>query len=138
MVDFGSPLGQKIQDRLEKEDTIWLTTVDSSSAPQPRPVWFHWDGETVLIFSQPGAAKLRHIAHNPKVALNFNTDAGGGDVAVLTGEAEILTKPLPASRVKAYLLKYQQGIIDIGLNPERMQQEYSSVIVVTPKKIRGF
>ena len=54
MLDFTSPIGQRIQLRLEEEETIWLTTVDASHTPQPRPVWFHWDGETAMIFSQSG------------------------------------------------------------------------------------
>jgi len=39
-----------------------------------------------LIFSENGKAKLRHIARNPRVSLNFNTDEDGGDVAVFIGE----------------------------------------------------
>ena len=74
-----------------------------SSAGEPResPVWFHWDGETVMIFSQVHAAKLRHIARNSHVALNFNTDEDGGDVGVLLGEARILQGALDARRMSA-------------------------------------
>ncbi len=138
MLDFTSPIGQRIQQRLEEEETIWLTTVDASHTPQPRPVWFHWDGETALIFSQSGAAKLRHIARNPRVALNFNTDEDGGDVGVLIGEAHLLQEAPPLARIQAYLKKYAAGIQDIGLTPESMQAEYSAVILVTPTALRGF
>ena len=138
MLDFTSPIGQRIQQRLEEEETIWLTTVDASHTPQPRPVWFHWDGETALIFSQSGAAKLRHIARNPRVALNFNTDEEGGDVGVLIGEARLLQEAPPLARMQAYLKKYAAGIQDIGLTPESMQAEYSAMILVTPTALRGF
>ena len=67
MVDFTSRLGRHVRRRLRKEQIIWLTTVDFNDAPQPRPVWFHWDDETILIFSERGKAKLRHIESNPKV-----------------------------------------------------------------------
>jgi PPOX class probable F420-dependent enzyme len=138
MLDFSSPIGQRIQFRLQEEEVIWLTTVDSRNAPQPRPVWFHWDGETVMIFSQVHAAKLRHIARNPRVALNFNTDEDGGDVGVLLGEARRLEGALPAARMQEYLRKYAAGIQDIGLTPESMQAEYPAVILVTPTALRGF
>jgi len=138
MLDFTSPIGQRIQLRLEEEETIWLTTVDSRNTPQPRPVWFHWDGETAMIFSQVGAAKLRHITRNPRVALNFNTDEGGGDVGVLIGEARLLEGAPPATRLEAYMKKYAAGIQDIGLTPESMQAEYPVVILVTPTALRGF
>ncbi len=138
MLDFSSSLGKKILHRLDQEQVIWLTTVDKKDAPQPRPVWFHWDGETVLIFSQPQGAKLRHIARNPRVALNFNTTADGGDVGVFTGEARISQDPLPQVRLDAYMKKYAEGIKDIGLTPETMRASYSVAILVTPLSLRGF
>jgi len=138
MLDFTSPIGQRIQLRLLEEETIWLTTVDASYTPQPRPVWFQWDGETAMIFSQAGAAKVRHIARNPRVALNFNTDEDGGDVGVLIGEARLLEEAPPVTRLQAYLKKYAAGIQDIGLTPEAMQAEYSVVILITPEALRGF
>ena len=85
MLDFHTQFGRHVNRRLREEKIIWLTTVDSENTPQPRPVWFQWDRETVLIFSQQNKAKLRHISHNPRVSLNFNTDGDGGDVAVLIG-----------------------------------------------------
>jgi PPOX class probable F420-dependent enzyme len=138
MADFNSPIGRKVKRRLRQEQIIWLTTVDSHNTPQPRPVWFHWDGETVLIFSQTGAAKLRHIAHNPRVALNFNTDHDGGSVGVLIGDACIQQEPPPPNRVKAYLRKYKEGIKDIGMTAASLQIAYPVVILVAPQTVRGF
>jgi len=138
MVDFNTPIGQKIEQQLTQEQIIWLTTVDSHQTPQPRPVWFHWDGVNVLIFSQVKGAKVRHIANNPHVALNFNTDKEGGEVGVIIGEGVVSNEPVPAGRMKAYLEKYEQGIRDIGLTPEAMLGEYPVVILVTPLAVRGF
>ena len=138
MLDLNSPLGRKIEQRLNEEQVIWLTTVDARLAPQPRPVWFHWDGETLLIFSQAEAAKVRHIARNPRVSLNFNTDAGGGEVGVLTGEARLQQAPLDPARVSAYVQKYADGIKDLGLTPESMLAEYRAALLVTPHSLRGF
>ena len=137
MADFNSPIGRKVKRRLRQEQIIWLTTVDSHDAPQPRPVWFHWDGQTVLIFSQTTAAKVRHIAHHPRVALNFNTDADGGDVGVLIGEALIPQEPLPSNRIKAYVRKYKEGIKSLEMTPATLQAEFSVVILVTPQAVRG-
>src|SRR6266511_2172785 len=110
MFDLTNRFGRHVNRRLRREKIIWLTTVDSHATPQPRPVWFHWDGETVMIFSEKDKAKLRHIAHNCRVALNFNTDDDGSDVAVIVGDARILGDPTPSNRIKAYLRKYNQGI----------------------------
>lgn len=138
MLDLDTPLGRKIERRLNEEQVIWLTTVDASLTPQPRPVWFHWDGDTLLILSQGDAAKVRHIARNPRVALNFNTDAGGGEVGVLIGEARLLQEPLGHARLEAYLAKYAAGIQDLDLTPESMLAEYRVIVLVKPESLRGF
>jgi len=137
MVNFTSRLGRHVRRRLRKEQIIWLTTIDSNNAPQPRPVWFHWDDETILIFSERGKAKLRHIARNPKVSLNFNTDEDGGDVAVIGGEAKIMDAPV-GNRVKAYLRKYREGIKNLDMTVAEFSAAYTVPILVTPKALRGF
>jgi PPOX class probable F420-dependent enzyme len=137
LIDFSSAIGQKILRRLRDEEVVWLTTVDSSQRPQPRPVWFHWNGETLLILSQAQAAKNRHIARNPAIALNFNTDEFGGDVAVVLGLAQI-TPPPPDERYQAYFQKYQAGIRDLGSTFEQLRTDYPVAILITPTDIRGF
>ena len=138
MLDFHSQFGRHVNRRLREEKIIWLTTVDSENTPQPRPVWFQWDRETVLIFSQQNKAKLRHISLNPRVSLNFNTDADGGDVAVLIGEAKILDAPPDLTRVKTYLRKYREDIKDLGMSIEEFSHSYSVPILVTSQSMRGF
>jgi PPOX class probable F420-dependent enzyme len=138
MLDFSTTIGKKILRRLDQEQIIWLTTVDARNTPQPRPVWFHWDGETVLIFSQPEGAKLRHIARNPRVALNFNSSPDGDEVGVLIGEARISQEPLSQERIAAYMKKYAEGIKGLGLTAESMATAYSATVQVTPYSLRGF
>lgn len=135
---FETPIGEKVAARLGQEWIIWLTTVDAKQTPQPRPVWFHWDGETALIFSQANGAKVRHISANPRVALNFNTNAQGGEVGVLVGEAVIAAEPPSPARLQAYLQKYAEGIKALGMTPEMMQAAYQVAILVTPLALRGF
>ena len=137
MVDFTSRLGRRINRRLTSEKIIWLTTVDSGHTPQPRPVWFHWDGQTILIFSERDKAKLRHIAQNPRVALSFNTDEDGNNVGVVIGEAKILGEQPPTARVKAYLRKYREGVKDIGMTVPEFTASFAIPILVSLQAIRG-
>ena len=65
--DFGAGAAH-----LQDDQVVWLTTVGPDQTPQPSPVWFLWDGETPLIYSQPGTPKLRNIGQHPRVSLNFN------------------------------------------------------------------
>ncbi|MGB8644328.1 MAG: TIGR03667 family PPOX class F420-dependent oxidoreductase [Anaerolineae bacterium] len=140
MIDLKSELGARVAKRLHQESTIWLTTTGADGMPQPRPVWFLWDegSNTVIIFTQPSGAKVRHIEKNPKVALNLNTNPHGGDVVVLLGQAEVLHGTLPPELIKAYVDKYRVGMKNIGMNPEQFEQSYSTVVRVTPTKMRAF
>ncbi len=140
MIDLTTPFGARVAKRLREESTIWLTTVGRDGTPQPRPVWFLWDDKstTFLIFTQPSGAKVRHIEHNSKVALNLNSNAQGGDIAVFIGEAEILHGSIPPELIKAYVDKYHVGMKNIGMSPEQFEQSYSMAIRVTPNKLRGF
>lgn len=136
-LDTNTEFGKRVQRRLEMERVIWLTTVDASGTPQPRPVWFWWDGETMLIYSQPGTAKLRHIAENPRVALHFDGDGRGGDIVVFTGEAIVDRDPVPVDEVEEYVDKYEEGFLRIGTSAEQMTREYSVALHVRLDKVRG-
>jgi PPOX class probable F420-dependent enzyme len=137
-LDTSSEFGARVLRRLQNEQIIWLTTVRENGLPEPSPVWFVWDGETFLIYSRPDTPKLRNIAARPRVSLNFNTDAGGGDVVVFAGEARIADEEPPVTQVPAYLEKYKEGIPTIGMTPETYSAAYSVPIRVRPTKVRGF
>jgi PPOX class probable F420-dependent enzyme len=137
-MDFASPLGRKALRRLKRDQIVWLTSVDSQSRPQPRPVWFHWNGEDVLIFSQPKAAKVRQITARPDVALHFNSDTAGNEVVVFLGKARVLRESVAPDRAKAYLRKYREGIAGLEMTPASFQADYRVPIVVRPTALRGF
>jgi PPOX class probable F420-dependent enzyme len=137
MIDLSTEFGQRVQRRLEEERIIWLTTVSGSSKPQPRPVWFLWDGETFLIYSRRNTFKERHINENPSVTLHFDGDGLGGDIVVFTGIAQFPEDAPPADQVPMYVDKYQQGFVRLGMSKEEFAQTYSVVIQIVPTKLRG-
>lgn len=138
MIDWESPFARKVDRRLRREAVIWLTTVGPGPWPQPRPVWFLWDGKTILIYSQPDAWKVRHIRRCPNVALNLNSDEEGGNVAVLLGRARIDRKAPPANQNPPYLRKYRKGVRSLRMTPADMAAEYSVALRVRPMRLRGF
>ena len=139
MVDFRSDFGRAVQQHLKDQYVIWLTTVDSNLKPQPRPVWFIWEQDSFLIFSQAKAHKVAHIKKNPKVALHFNTDeTGDKHVIVFTGEASIDMNYPPAHHVPAYFEKYKDDIAGLDMTPEEFSSEYSIAIRIRPAEVRGW
>lgn len=137
MIDPTTEFGARVEKRLLEEQVIWLTTVSPSGIPQPNPVWFYWDGDTVLIYSQPDAYKIKNLINNPKVSLNFEgATQQGGDVIILTGEAVMEEN---VSKIDlAYEEKYHQAIIDFDETPEDLFISYSVAIRVRLEKVRGF
>ena len=139
MIDLTTEFGRAVAHHLEIQYVIWLTTVDKTLTPQPRPGWFLWENGSVLIFSQPHAHKVRHIGNNPNVSLHFNTDeTGDRHVIILTGKASIDSNSPPAHRIPAYLNKYESGILKLEMTPETFSADYSTSIRITPADVRGW
>ena len=136
-IDRTTDFGTRVERRLREETIIWLTTVRRDGTPQPAPVWFLWDGETILMYSRPNQQKQRNIAHSPKVSLNFDGDGHGGNIIVLTGEAHVVTDAPPATDVPAYIEKYAEPIKGIGMDAASFAAAYSVAIRITPTDVRG-
>ena len=139
MLDLNTKFGRFAKKHIKSEYFIWLTTVDSTGTPQPRPVWFIWEHDTFLIFSQPGAQKLKHIQRNPNVSLHFNTADVFGEsrLIIFTGTASLDATSAPAHKLRAYLRKYKSGILRLGATPEQFAGAYSVALRVHPTKVRG-
>jgi len=128
---------EQVRRRLAEDTLVWLTTVSPSGRPAPRLVWFMWTEESgsagsCLIYSQPDAAKLRHIAANDRVTLNFNSDALGGDAVVLAGRAEVASKAPPPESLPGLLEKYADLLGAIGMAAEQFTSVYTVAIRVIP------
>jgi PPOX class probable F420-dependent enzyme len=142
MLDLTSKFGRIVKKHLKSDYFIWLTTVDSNNTPQPRPVWFIWEDDSILIFSQAKAHKVSHIKMHPKISLHFNTEDAAGDkpVIVFVGEAFFDTNCPPAHKVRAYLKKYKMGManLEIKTTPEEFGSEYSVAIRIRLTEVRGW
>ena len=139
MIDLTSEFGHAVQRHLKEQYVIWLTTIDSNLTPQPRPVWFIYQDDSFLIFSQAKAHKVAHLKKNPRVALNFNTDeTGDKHVIVFTGEAFIDTECPPAHEVPSYFQKYKDGIAELDMTPEGFSRDYSVAVRIRPAEVRGW
>ncbi len=135
-IDISTPFGERVARRLAAEPIGWLTTTSPKGAPVPSPVWFLWDGESFLIYSQDGVPKLRNIAANPRVSLHLDGDGGGGDIVILSGTAAVSDDP-PASQVPEYVAKYAGLIAGNGWSNEQFAADYPVPLRVTPSRLRG-
>ena len=136
-IDTSTDFGARAARHLEDDQIVWLTTVGPDGTPRPSPVWFLWDGDSALIYSQPSTPKLRNIEQHPRVSLNFNSTPDGGDVIILTADVWVDAGAPPATAIPAYIEKYTEGIRDIGMTPDAFAQAYSVALRVRPTSLRG-
>ena len=134
MLDTTTEAGGRAERRLHEEEIAWLTTVRVDGQPQSVPVWFLWDGQTFLIYSQPDRQKLRNISRNPRVDLNLNSNAYGGDIVRVEGMAEIVEDAPSANEVPEYVEKYRAAIARIGFDPDSFARAYSVPLRVAPTR----
>ncbi len=137
LLDLTKPRDAHIDERLHKEIMIWLSTVRPNGHPHLVPVWFLWDGETILIFSQPKTQKVRNLQHNLNVMLALDTARLGGDIVMIEGKAELLKEPTTAIMSPEYAEKYKERMARLRMNPEAMARDYSVAIRITPTKFLG-
>ena len=138
MIDPGTEKGAKVDARLREELVAWLVTVAADGTPVPTPVWFWWDGDSVLVYSQRDKPKLRHIAANARVAIAMRTDVHGDDLVVITGKAAVDDDAPPADRVPEYIEKYRAEIARLGSDVAGFAGEYSVPIRIRPTKLRAW
>jgi PPOX class probable F420-dependent enzyme len=138
VLDPSKPAHARAAERLRSEPVAWLTTVRADGQAQSSPVWFLWDGQTFLLYSQPGAQKVRNLAANPKVALHLGDDGAGGDIVTVEGTATLEPGSPRADRVEGYLAKYRTAIEGLGYEAGPFARTYSSAIRVRPTRMRAW
>jgi PPOX class probable F420-dependent enzyme len=119
--------------RLKRELVIWLATAGRDGHPHAVPVWFWWDGKSLLIYAVPGQ-KVRDIQSNPNVELHLNTDPVGGDVVRIDGTAKIDSRQPPAYKAPGYVRKYRDQIKGLDWTPKVFSDQYPFAIRVKPTR----
>jgi PPOX class probable F420-dependent enzyme len=131
--EFGARAARHLADDV----VAWLTLVDASGTPQPAPVWFQWDGSSILVYSHGEAKRLAHLRANPKVALHFDSEGDGAHVVVLTGDAVVEEDSPPVHENSDYLAKYGERITGGWGSAEHFASIYSVPVRIRPKRVRG-
>jgi PPOX class probable F420-dependent enzyme len=124
-----------LEQRLAEEQVIWMTTTKTDGTPLPNPVWFLWNGSEFIVFTEPTSVKMKNLKRNPRLALNLNSDASGGSVAIFQAEANLNGAPVSEEEFNRYLTKYEAGMQVLGLTIAQLKAVYQAVRIV-PTKFR--
>jgi PPOX class probable F420-dependent enzyme len=118
---------------LAKEPVVWLSTVRPDGTPHLVPIWFTWDGTSLLVFSKPEAQKVRNLRAHPVAMLALGEPEDDFDVAL--AEARVELSDGPATELPdAHLSKYADRMAALGLSPEEFLATYSQVLRITPTR----
>jgi PPOX class probable F420-dependent enzyme len=119
---------------LDDEPVVWLSTVRPDGMPHLLPIWFSWDGESVLIASKPHARKIANLRANPRVMLALGEPDDDFDVGLIEGVAEVLDAPAAAVLPWTHLRKYRDEMAAIGLSADEYLATYSLVVRIRPNR----
>jgi PPOX class probable F420-dependent enzyme len=127
----------RIERFLETEPVLWLSTTSADGAPNLVPIWFAWDGATIVIRSKPGARKVRNLQREPRAMLAFGNAEDDFDIGLL--EATAMIEPGFATELPvAFRDKYSDRIGRLGLTPAQFARTYSQTIRLTPDRALGW
>ena len=135
--DPSTPYGERVRRHLREDIVIWLTTTAADGTPQPNPVWFLWEDESVLVYNRADARRLVHVRTRPGVAVHFDGDGRGGDIVVITGRAALAQGEPPANEVPAFVAKYGRHMTRVSGNPEGFSKRYPVAMRIWPLRVRG-
>jgi PPOX class probable F420-dependent enzyme len=133
-MDRSTDAAARVARLLDAEPVVWLSTVRPDGTPHLVPIWFSWDGESILIASKPHARKVANLRENPRVMLALGEPDDDFDVGLLEGIAEVLDGPAAQSLPASHLRKYRDQMAAIGLTREEFLATYSLVIRVRPTR----
>ena len=140
--DIASPAHEKALRMLERDLIAWITTVGPDGRPHAVPVWFFWDDDRVVIFSEPRTRKVAHIRAGSAVLVHLQAGGRfGDDVVILDGRAEISDRPAAdwlAGFRDEYVEKYADAIADYGMPLEKISETFSTAIVFTPDAVKAW
>ena len=77
------------QDLLQSTNVAHLAYVWPDGTPRVTPIWFHWNGEEVVMASPPGMPKIKALKENPDVALTIDGDEWPYKVLLIRGKAKV-------------------------------------------------
>jgi nitroimidazol reductase NimA-like FMN-containing flavoprotein (pyridoxamine 5'-phosphate oxidase superfamily) len=79
------------QELLNSTNLARLAYTWRDGTPRVIPIWFHWDGETIVLGSPPNAPKVDVLPANSKVALTIDRDEFPYHALLIRGTAHVET-----------------------------------------------
>lgn len=83
---LNDPVAQKL---LQSTIPVRLAYNWSDGTPRVVPMWFHWNGEQIILASPPTAPKMKVLAQNSKIALTIDDKDWPYKVLLVRGTVQV-------------------------------------------------
>ena len=127
-----------IRDALEREAVVWLSSIRPDGRPHLAPLWFLWDGQSILVFSKPHAQKVRNLQADPRVMVAVGEPGVEFDVELIEAMAELPKTPTRRLLPEAFASKYAELAARAGVTFDRFAAVYSQPIWLRPTRWLGW
>jgi nitroimidazol reductase NimA-like FMN-containing flavoprotein (pyridoxamine 5'-phosphate oxidase superfamily) len=128
------------EERLVRSRSYWIATSAADGAPHVAPVWGVWVNDRLWFGTDPTSAKGRHLAREPRVAVNLES---GDEVVIVYGRAAAVpVADLGAAQARtiddAYAAKYVDPASGQAVHLIEGPPEGSVVYRVVPRRVLGW
>lgn len=119
---------------LERDEVIWLSSIRPDGRPHVLPLWFIWDGNSILTFSKPHAQKVRNLRLNGAVMVAIGQPGLDFDVELTDATAELETARTAEALPASFASKYGRLLARAGITTSEFAAVYSQPIRIRPRR----
>jgi PPOX class probable F420-dependent enzyme len=119
---------------LQRNSVVWLSSVRPDGRPHVVPLWFHWDSHSILVFSKPGAQKVRNVRAEPRVMVAVGEPGFAFDVELVEAVAELAGEPTSRLMSEEFATKYADLADRAGITIEHFAAVYEQPIWIRPTR----
>lgn len=123
---------------LQRSSVVWLSSVRPDGGPHVVPLWFLWDCQSILVFSKPGAQKVRNIRAEPRVMVAVGEPGLAFDVELVDAVAELADEPTSRLLPDEFAIKYADLADHAGITLDRFAAVYEQPIWIRPTRWLGW
>lgn len=128
----------RVERFLRSEEVLWLSTFGTDGFPGLVPIWFSWDGVSILAVSKPHAEKVADMRAEPRVMVALGNAEDDFDVGLIEARAELPDTPVAAFLPETHWVKYAGDLASIGLTRDEYLRTYSQAIRLVPVRYLGW
>jgi PPOX class probable F420-dependent enzyme len=123
---------------LERDEVIWLSSIRPDGRPHLVPVWFVWNDDSIVVFSKPGAQKVRNLRRDPRAMVAIGEATAGFDIELIEAEADVAPGSSDETARERFATKYEAALRRAASTVEEFATVYSQSIRLRPTRWLGW